>query len=230
MTDGRLRLAAFDLDGTLLDSIPAITEGVRICWEALGFPEVETRAIRSIIGLPWEEGVRKLMPGAGPREVRMIQDYYAAIVRGERPRPPRPPERIFPGVESLLDRLEAEGYLLAIVTSRSSRRLPELLSRNGLADRFVSVQTADLGPGKPNPHLLLQAMRIAGVETHDTVMIGDTIYDVQAGVNAGTPAIGVSWGVHGEVELREAGAGAVAHAIEDLFDLVEQAVTEARAA
>ena len=217
---GLRKLVAFDLDGTLLDSIPSIVAGVTACWEALGFPQARPEAIRQIIGLPWERGVEMLIPGAGAREVEMIRQYQAEIGRGERPRPARPPERLFPGVDGLLDRLAADGYALALVTSRSGRRIDELIAHAGLEDRFLSVQTADLGPGKPDPFLLLQAMREAGAGARDTVMIGDTTYDIETARNAGAGAVGVAWGVHDAGELRTSGAHHVARRLEELPGLV----------
>ena len=218
MTD-RLKLVAFDLDGTLLDSISSIVEGVRACWAALGFPEAEPERIQRIIGLPWERGVEILMPGAGEREVAMVKEYHAEIARGDRAPPDRPPEEMFPGAAALLDSLEADGYLLALVTSRSDRRIHELI--DGLDGRFVSIQTADRGPGKPNPFLLDSAMKEAGVDAGDTAMVGDTIYDVQTAMNAGTGAIGVTWGAHPAENLRSAGAHRVASSFEQLRDDIE---------
>ena len=228
MTD-RLKLAAFDLDGTLLDSIPSIVAGVGACWDALGFPPVEDDDIRNIIGLPWENSIEMLMPGAGEREIGMIREYYSEIVNGKRAGPDRPPEILFPGVVELLDALEADGFVLAIVTSRSNRRLLDLLAENGVGDRFVAVKTADQGPGKPNPFLLNEAMREAGVERGDTVMIGDTTYDMMTGRNAGTGAIGVTWGVHPAGELDRAGAHHIAHEFADLVGLIDRSLEARRA-
>ena len=225
MTD-RLKLAAFDLDGTLLDSIPSIIIGVGACWDALGFPEASPDRIRNIIGLPWEQSIEQLMPGAGAREVAMIKEYHAEIARGERAAPERPPETIFPGAIDVLDQLEDNGYVLAIVTSRSNRRFQDLIDQAGLAGRFVSVKTADQGPGKPNPFLLNEAMREAGVTRDDTVMIGDTTYDVLTARNAGTGAVGVTWGIHPAEELHGAGAHHVTDRFEDLHDLIEGLTNE----
>lgn len=218
----RLKLAAFDLDGTLLNSIPSIVIGVRTCWRALGFPDVSDDQIRNIIGLPWEKSVETLMPGAGQREVEMIKEYHAEIARGERPPPDRPPEIIFDGVMEVLDALEASGYVLGIVTSRSNRRFHEILDNAGLEGRFVTVKTADMGPGKPNPFLLNEAMRDVGVDREYTVMIGDTTYDIQTGRNAGTGAIGVTWGVHPAHMLVDAGA----HHVVDRFDVLHDHINE----
>ena len=226
----RLKLAAFDFDGTLLDSIPSIILGVTACWKTLGFPDVTPDQIRNIIGLPWEQSVELLMPGAGPREVDMIHNYHSEIAQGLRQPPERPPEVLFPGVIELLDELEADGYLLAVVTSRSNRRFLELIDKTGLGGRFITVKTADQGPGKPNPFLLQAAMQEAGVDIADTVMIGDTTYDVMTGRNAGTGAIGVTWGVHPEDMLREAGAHHTADEFHELVELIDGLIEQNRAA
>ncbi len=209
----RLRFAAFDLDGTLIDSVATIVDGVLACWSACGFAEPDPEAVRRVIGLPWEESIRELIPGAGETEFGAIRNYHDEVRRGVRPRPSALIAP-FPGAHEVLDHLESEGYLLGIVTSRSSHRLHELLDDQGLAGRFQTFKTADMGPGKPNPHLLLEAMSELGVDAGCTVMIGDTTFDVLMAANAGTAAVGVSWGVHEPHELDAAGA----HCVIDAFD------------
>lgn len=215
-----LRFAAFDLDGTLIDSAQSIVTGVRACWTACGFPEPEPESVRRIIGLPWEESVRTLLPGCGESEFAMIRAYHDEVANGLRPGPERS-EELFPGAREVLDGLEEAGVILGIVTSRNARRLSELLERHGIADKFVTVKTPDHGPGKPNPDLLHQAMAEVGVDGASTVMIGDTTFDILMACNAGTSAVGVSWGVHEAAELHEAGATRVIHAFDELHEAVE---------
>lgn len=211
----RLRLAAFDLDGTLIDSAGSIVDGVMACWEACAFPLPDPEQVRRIIGLPWEESVETLLPGAGEAEFARIRAYHEAVARGERQRPERR-EALFPGVIETLEALDGEGYLLAIITSRSTRRLIELLGEHGIADHFISLKTTDHGPGKPNPYLMDRTLAETGVAAPDAVMIGDTTFDIQMARSAGTSAVGVSWGVHETDELREAGAHDVVHVIDQL--------------
>lgn len=213
MSAGDIRLAVFDLDGTLLDSAQSIVDGVLACWTHCGFPEPDPLAIRRIIGLPWEESIQALLPGAGAAEFKMVRDYHDEVARGTLPRPPRN-EALFPGALETLDRLEEAGYVLAIVTSRGNRRLVQLLEEQRIGHRFASIKTVDHGPGKPNPYLLLQAMEETGAMRERTVMVGDTTYDVMMARNAGTSAIGVSWGVHEPHELTAAGA----HHVVEAFD------------
>ena len=219
-----LRFAAFDLDGTLIDSAATIVDGVLACWAACGFPEPDRDAVRRVIGLPWEESIRELIPGSGATELAAIRAYHDEVRRGIRPRPPASITP-FPGAHDVLDHLGSEGYLLGIVTSRSSHRLHELLDENGLGDRFQTFKTADMGPGKPNPHLLLEAMSDLGVEADRTVMIGDTTFDVLMAGNAGTASVGVSWGVHDSQELDEAGAHRVIDAFDELPPILENLVS-----
>jgi phosphoglycolate phosphatase len=218
--DTRLRLAAFDLDGTLLDSANSIVTGVMACWEACGFPLPEPDHVRRIIGLPWEESIRELLPGAGDAEFARIRAHHEAVARGERPRPPHE-QKLFPGALEMLDAVAEAGYLLAIITSRSSHRLAELLEAENIHKRFVSLKTTDNGPGKPNPHLMLQTLNETGVDREDAVMIGDTTFDILMARNAGTAAIGVTWGVHEPDELRDAGAHRIAVAMEELLPAMQ---------
>jgi phosphoglycolate phosphatase len=219
----RLRLAAFDLDGTLLDSANSIVSGVMACWEACGYPLPEPDNIRRIIGLPWEESVQRLLPGAGEAEFAEIRAYHESVARGERPKPVRD-QSLFPGVVEMLDAVEEAGYLLAIITSRSGNRLSELLEAENIATRFVSLKTTDDGPGKPSPYLMLQTLNETGVDKRDAVMIGDTTFDILMACNAGTASIGVSWGVHEPHELRDAGAHQVAETMEELLPVMDMLV------
>ena len=205
----------FDLDGTLLDSAASIIEGVRACWEACGFPAPEPEAVRRIIGLPWEESVVALLPGAGHGEFARIRAYHEDVRLGRRSRPARR-ETLFSGARETLRALEEDGCILGIVTSRSGNRVRELLETHRIGGHFRTVKTADMGPGKPAPDLLLQAMADVGAAVSDTVMIGDTTFDVEMAVNAGVRAVGVSWGVHEVVELEAAGAHGIVTSFGDI--------------
>ena len=219
--NSELRFAAFDLDGTLIDSANSIVANVLACWSACGFPESDPEEVRRIIGLPWEESVLALLPDAGPTEFEKIRSYHDEVRRGIRNSPPRQ-EKAFPGAGETLARLAEADVLLGVVTSRSNlQNLEGLLEEQGFGGHFVVLKTAGNGPGKPNPHMLWEAMEEAGVDRDSTVMIGDTTFDMMMAVSAGTPCIGVSWGVHEVHELNAAGADHVVeefHQIPPLFE------------
>jgi phosphoglycolate phosphatase len=217
----RLRLAVFDLDGTLIDSASSIVEGITACWKACGFPELDPEQARRVIGLPWDQSMQVLLPGSGERELGMIRAYYDDVAAGRRAPPPRR-EPAFPGACEALAALADAGVLLAIVTSRGNHRVHDILSACGIAGHFLTVKTVDHGPGKPNPFLLLQAMAEAGVSGDQTVMVGDTTYDILMARNARTAAVGVDWGVHPPHELEAAGANRVVTRFEEIPPLVHE--------
>ena len=110
----------------------------------------------------------------------------------------------------LVRALDGDGWLLGVATGKSDRGLNLCLAHHDLAHHFVTLQTADRHPSKPHPSMLLQAMAEAGAVPETTVMIGDTHFDIDMGLAAGTRAIGVGWGYHAPAELVQAGAHAVA--------------------
>ena len=71
-----------------------------------------------------------------------------------------------------------------------------LIDGHQLADFFATHQVADFHPSKPHPSMILQAMEEAGVAPGDTVMVGDTSFDMEMAAAAGVQGIGVSWGYH----------------------------------
>ena len=219
-------LVVFDLDGTLIDSVPAVVADVRACWAALGFPEPEAAAIRRCIGMPWERSLELLLPGAGEREAAMIQRYYAEIADGERRGPEFRHPPAFDGAAALCDALAAEGWRLAVATNRYPAGLSESLDAAGLGGRFVSVLSMGDGPPKPDPWMVRRAMDDAGAAARGTVMVGDTTLDMQAARRAGAAAVGVTWGVHDEDELKEAGAQRIARRFDLLRDLVMELADE----
>jgi phosphoglycolate phosphatase len=87
---------------------------------------------------------------------------------------------------------------------------------HGIAGHFVTLQTPDHNPSKPHPGMMLRGMAETGAEARDTVIIGDTTFDIEMGKAAGTKAIGVTWGHHDPHELLAAGADILVETYADL--------------
>lgn len=212
-----MRLAVFDCDGTLVDSQHAIIAAMTAAWRAHGLDAPEARAVRRVVGLPLLTAIEKILPGGAPDDFRRLASHYRDAFNTLRQHPDHE-EPLFPGVKEVLDILDGAGYLLAIATGKSRRGLCATLELNGLTGRFATLKTSDDGPGKPNPDMLISAMAEAGATPSETVMIGDTSFDMLMAGNAGVMAIGVSWGYHDRHELSEAGA---ARLIEHFAELPE---------
>lgn len=200
-----LRLAVFDCDGTLVDSQHSIVAAMNAAWRGHGLEAPDAGAVRRIVGLPLEVGIARLLPdGDGADVERLARHYREAAYEMRQDEVYEEP--LYPGASEALDALEAAGYLLGIATGKSRRGLDAMLESHRLTGRFVTLQTGDAAPGKPAPDMLLRAMEETGAGPGTTAMIGDTSFDMLMARNAGTVAIGVSWGYHGEDELRECGA------------------------
>lgn len=215
-----LRLAVFDCDGTLVDSQHNIVAAMSAAWRAHGMEPLPRETVLRVVGLPLAEAIAALAPEANPERVEGLRASYVdswLAMRAEASLD----EPLFPGALAALDTLESEGWLLAIATGKSRRGLVATLDHHHLTDRFVSLQTADSGPGKPDPHMLLAAMSATGAAPANTVMIGDTSFDMRMARRAETFAVGVTWGYHEAAELEAAGA----HALVDAFARLPQTMT-----
>ncbi|MEC7647802.1 MAG: HAD-IA family hydrolase [Pseudomonadota bacterium] len=205
----------FDCDGTLVDSANAIIEAMNRAWDAEGLPAPDPTNVRSVVGLHLVEAIGRLHPeGSTADHNRMVDHYKGAFfeIRNQ----PDHAEPLYEGTLEVLDRLDGAGVLLGVATGKSRRGLEAILDRHGILERFVSLKTSDDGPGKPNPTILHDAMREVGAERENTIMIGDTVYDISMAVNAHVRPIGVNWGYHATQALEAAGAAAILGSFHDL--------------
>jgi phosphoglycolate phosphatase len=224
MTDvSSVRLAVFDCDGTLVDGQHMITAAMRAAFHAEGLPEPAAEAVRRVVGLPLLAAIAALVPAADSALHDALSRRYAESFQKLRTTPAYH-EPLFPGAQAALDALEQAGFLLGIATGKSRRGLVATLARHGLEGRFVVLRTSDDGPGKPSPHMLNSAMSEAGAVPSTTVMVGDTVFDIEMARNAKVAAIGVGWGYHDREELRGAGAAAVIERFEELPRLAQDMI------
>lgn len=214
-----LRLVVFDVDGTLIDSQYNIAAAVADAWRAEGLAPPGVEQVRRNIGLPLEEAIARLIPEADTAYHLHLTELYKRSFMTNRQRQDYV-EPLFPGALEALDRLAAMDCLLGIATGKSRRGLDAVFERHGIGQRFVTVQTADDAPGKPDPGMLLNALRETGVEALRAAMVGDTWFDIQMAVNAKVRPIGVGWGYHEETELKEAGAACVLSEFSELVHVL----------
>jgi len=211
-----LRLAVFDLDGTIVNSTANI---VRAVHEAAALMDVAPPAqneIPLVIGLSLTEALGRLFPALEqPRLLQLDQAYRDCFNRFRTEEGFDEP--LFEGTHSILDALDAQGVLLGIATGKGMRGVRHVLERHGLSERFVTIQTPDHSPGKPNPQMLYRAMAETGARPENTVMIGDTSFDILMGRAAGVSTLGVSWGNHPTTDMLAAGAH---HIVDQLPDLL----------
>lgn len=216
MPTSPVRLAIFDCDGTLVDSHANICRAMEAAFEGVRVDAPSREAIRGIVGLSLVEAVAALVPDADTAFHTIVADDYKLAFQRMRSDGSLEAEPLYDGLIEALDVLADDDWVFGVATGKSDRGLAHVLAHHGLADRFVTLQTADRHPSKPHPSMIHAAMAQAGAHSHLTVMIGDTSYDMEMARAAGVHAVGVTWGYHDEALLRASGAHAVVHRYADL--------------
>lgn len=217
-----IRFAVFDCDGTLVDSQFVIAQTMNLMFAEFGLPSMETTEIRKIIGLHLPEAIKALIIEA-PRNVsfeQMAEAYKAHFFRIREAGGFHEP--IFDHVIDVLHGLAEDGVTIGMATGKSRRGAEYVLERHGLRHLFASIKTSDDGPGKPHPQILIDAMAQMGAKPRETIVIGDTSFDIKLAKNAGAGAIGVKWGYHTAQELEAAGADRLIGSFAEVTNALEE--------
>lgn len=220
-----MKLAVFDCDGTLVDSQYAINKCMSDAFVAVGFAAPEIADVRRVVGLPLVQAIEIIADNPDAPAEEMARAYSASwsTMREQGTLA----EPLFEGVNEVLHDLTQSDWVLGVATGKSMRGLHATLDHHNLHDHFQTLQTADKARGKPDPQMLELAMSETGAAQTQTIMIGDTTYDIEMACAAGVKSIGVSWGYHPPEDLKSAGAsfivtsagelGTLLTATEDIF-------------
>ncbi len=186
-----MKLIIFDFDGTLADTESLITQTMQKTIEALHLEPRSREQCRAMIGLPLKETFMRLIPMTDAMGDRCADTYSQIFDRDNRPGV----VRLFPHVADTLAALYAHGYTLTIATSRHRESLMEFLQGMQIDTYFRYIVTVnDVAQAKPHPDMVLQTMEHLNIAPADTLMVGDAVYDIQMGHNAGVHTCGVTYG------------------------------------
>jgi phosphoglycolate phosphatase len=215
------RLAIFDCDGTLVDGQAEVCTAMEAAFAELGLAPPPRHDVRRIVGLSLPAAMVRLAPHADASVRSALDAAYRRQFRATR-EAGRLVEPLFEGIRELLDALLADGWLLGVATGKSARGLAHCLEVHGLSRHFVTLQTADNHPSKPDPAMLESALFETATDRGNAVMIGDTVYDIHMARSAAVKSIGVGWGYHAPEELVEAGAIGVARDCTELSRMLRE--------
>jgi len=215
----------FDLDGTLVDSVPDLTAAVNVMLRQLGLPAREEAQVRAWVGNGMDNLIHRALTDdmAGRAEPELFARakplYNAAYadhisVYSE----------LYPGAREGLAELRDAGFPMACVTNKPAEFALPLLEQLGIGHFFATVVGGECIPRpKPAPDALLLCAERLDVPIGRGLMVGDSLNDVGAARNAGCPVVCVPYGYNHGRDIREARPDAVIGSIAELFPLLSKA-------
>jgi phosphoglycolate phosphatase len=216
------RLFLFDCDGTILDSVGIIHDSMTQTFVEFGYRQPELAQTRSIIGLTLNLAIARLRESEVDAEIERMTTRYKEIFN-ELYAQPDFTQSLFPGMGALVEALAAQPLAtLGVVTGKSRRGMDMFFAKHGYKSCFGPIRTADDCPSKPHPAMVTECCAEVDIAPGQSVVIGDSVFDMQMAKSAGARAIGVSWGYNSVPDLLAAGADAIAEDADHLMDLLGQ--------
>jgi phosphoglycolate phosphatase len=186
----RIKFIVFDWDGTLMDSEAQIVACLHAAIADLELEPMDDDTAKNVIGLGLREAIDTLVPGRDDRFHQAFVDAYRTHwFQSES-------SVLFAGAREVLDIIRQNEFLLGVATGKARRGLDRVLNDTGLTSCFHATRCADEAPSKPHPQMLLDLMEALEVLPEETIMVGDTEYDMEMATNAGVAKIAVRSGVH----------------------------------
>ncbi|MDX1679507.1 MAG: HAD family hydrolase [Akkermansiaceae bacterium] len=193
----------FDLDGTLIDSLPGIADSLNRALEKQGLPTQPQAAVRSYVGNGLKLLVERAAPDADEATIEALiesfkEDYQHSWIEGT---------RAYTGITQLLKELQRSGHQLAVLSNKVQPFTQTITREIFPTVHFTSVTGQQDGiPHKPHPLGALNIAAAMGRNPRDCILIGDSVADVETADNAEMQFIGCTWGYQDRIRLIEAGA------------------------
>ncbi|MDO4567108.1 MAG: HAD family hydrolase [Oscillospiraceae bacterium] len=197
------KLCAFDLDGTLVDTVHDIAAAANYGLEKMGLPTHPTESYYRFVGNGMQKICERALPEGRKDKTEELMKIYAERYMERCCELSEPYE----GVRALLERLGEAGLCLAVVSNKPHEQTVRVVSHYFPGIEFFEVLGAsERLPRKPQPEMLLSVIAKGGFLEGETLYIGDSDVDVLFAHAARVPCLGVSWGFRGRGELESAGA------------------------
>ncbi len=215
MIPHRFRLLAYDFDGTLVDTKEDIALSVNLALTELGLPEREQEEIYSFVG----HGVFNLMKKALGESNRYDVDFAVEIFRKHYRVHVLDQTKFYPDCEPILDHFKSK--LQAIVSNKPVEFVELILAGLNRRNSFTSVYGGDsVENKKPDPEMVIHLLKKHDIPPEDTLIIGDSPQDIEAGRRAGVATCGVTWGLRPRTEVENARPDFLIHNMNELKQLV----------
>ena len=207
----------FDLDGTLLDTLPDLVILTNVVLREFGMPERTTEQVLSYVG----NGAQALMYQAVPsRTARSLADEALARWKQLYPELGHAGTKPYEGIPQVLDQLRAQGVALGVLSNKFDAATREVIEHHFPGVFDVVHGEAEGFPRKPDPQGMLRTIAELGSVPGRTVYVGDSPGDMQAAYNAGTLAVAVDWGYRSVEDIQQVGCDALIGNPADLLGFV----------
>jgi phosphoglycolate phosphatase len=188
-------LIIFDLDGTLVDTAVDIVDSLNFAIAKHQLAPVTYSDLHNIVGQGGRVAIKRAFAlrnqPINDDELEVLYDAFIQYYLDKIPGKSQP----YPGVIEALDALKAAGYALAVCTNKTEALAKPLLDRLNLTGYFSAITCADTFPWrKPDPRHITSTIELAKGNPARSIMVGDSINDIAAAINAGVPSIGVTFG------------------------------------
>lgn len=195
----RFDLIIFDWDGTLVDSIDWIVQCIQHAAVQHGCPAPEQQAAKNVIGLSLENAIAALFPLVDTDTRLKIAEHYGQQFYLRQ----ISQDDLFPGVYDMLQQFKQAGFRLAVATGKKSTGLTRAIEATGLTGLFCTTRCSDQTASKPNPLMIDEIVAELGVSKQRTLMVGDSVHDLQMALNAQVASVAVTCGTHSEMTLKQ---------------------------
>jgi phosphoglycolate phosphatase len=195
----RFDLIIFDWDGTLVNSIDWIASCLQHAAVQCDRPIPETQSAKDVIGLSINRAMQTLFPEVDKQTQEQLVACYSQKYLSKQ----ITPDDLFPGVYGMLVQLNEAGYQLAVATGKTRVGLKEALKATGTEELFCITRCADETASKPDPRMLREIIQHTHTAKERSLMVGDSIHDLQMALNAPISAIAVSCGAHSAEFLQQ---------------------------
>ena len=215
-----LKAVIFDFDGTLADTLPALTEGINLTLAHFGHPTHTEAEVRTYINNGARALCRRALPASYREDEAYLDRFHAAYERfyatvyhhTDTP---------YEGIYELLAALHAQGMRIGVLSNKGDASLSQMCANIFSEGQIDAVQGVLEGyPTKPDPYLTHRLAERLGVRATECLMVGDSAVDVRTARNAGMRHVGVSWGFGSVEQIREAGGRCIIDRPAELLSLL----------